>query len=75
MDKDVFPQENLIGIYELQKFDAKYISERMFSILYEIDLRNLLTNAMLRWNVGDVGKTRWSASFGQHVKRDVPYIH
>jgi len=63
VDRDVVPQEKLLGIYELQKFAAKYISERMFSILYEIDLRNLLTSTMIRWSVGDVGKTRWSASF------------
>ena len=63
MDRDVVPQEKLLGIYELQQFAAKYISERMFSILYEIDLRNLLISPMLQWSVGDVGKTRWSGSF------------
>jgi len=51
--KDAVPQEKLLGRYELQKFDAKYISERMFLILYEIDLPNLLTNTMLRWSVDD----------------------
>ena len=42
VDKDDVPQEKLLGIYGFQKFDAKSISERMLSILYEIDLRKLL---------------------------------
>jgi len=40
--KDGVPQEKFLGIYEFQKFDAKFISERMLSILYENDLRKLL---------------------------------
>ena len=66
MDKDV-PKEKLLGIYELHKFDAKHISERMFSILYEIDLRNLVTSTMLLWSVGDVDKTLWSATFNGDI--------
>jgi len=36
VDKDDIPQEKFLGIYEFQKFDAKSISERMLSILYEL---------------------------------------
>jgi len=42
LDKDGVLQEKFLGIYEFQNFDAKSISERMLSILYEIDLRKLL---------------------------------
>ena len=41
-DKDGVLQEKFLGIYEFQNFDAKSISERMLSILYEIDFRKLL---------------------------------
>jgi len=76
VDKDVVPHKKLLGTYELQKFDAKYISERMFSILYEIDLRDLLTSTMLRRSVVMSAKhSGVQALIGQHVKRDVPYIH
>jgi len=51
-DKDDVPQEKLPGIYEFQKFDAKSISERMLSILYEIDLRKLLASVFLRKILG-----------------------
>jgi len=37
VDKGVVPQEKLLGIHEFEKFDAKYISETMFSILHGID--------------------------------------
>ena len=42
VDKDGVLQEKFLGIYEFQNFDAKSISERMLSILYEIDFRKLL---------------------------------
>jgi len=42
VDKDDVPQENFPGTHEFQKFDAKSISKRMLTILYEIDLRKLL---------------------------------
>jgi len=74
VDKDDIPKEKFLGIYEFQKFDAKSMSERMLSILYEIDLRKLLAQCYDGASVMSGKHGGAQASISQHVTRDVPYI-
>jgi len=74
VDEGDVPQEKFLGIYGFQKFDAKSISERMLSILYEIDLRKLLAQCYDGASVMSGKHGGAQALISQYVKRDVPYI-
>ena len=69
------PDEKLLGIVELVRFDATFITEKILDVLKDLDLRYLLAQAydgaaVMSGKVGGV-----QIKMCENTGRDIPYVH
>lgn len=69
------PAETLLGLYELERFDADYITEQLLQALKDLDLQLLLAQCYDGASVMSGKHSGVQRRIADHVQRDVPYIH
>ena len=69
------PTETLLGLYELERFDADYITEQLLRALKDLDLQLLLAQCYDGTSVMSGKHSGVQRRIADHVQRDVPYIH